>query len=56
MKGITRVEAWAEAVQLTPGPGYPDDVASAIYFVASDEGRYLNGQMLNVDGGIAGKV
>jgi NAD(P)-dependent dehydrogenase (short-subunit alcohol dehydrogenase family) len=34
----------------------PDDIASAVLFLASDEARWINGQTLVVDGGITGAV
>ncbi len=34
--------------------GSPRDVAEAVAFFASDEARYITGQVLNVDGGMAG--
>ena len=34
--------------------GTPRDVAEAVAFLASDEARYITGQVLNVDGGIGG--
>lgn len=34
----------------------PDDIASAVLFLASDEARWINGHALIVDGGISGAV
>ena len=34
----------------------PDDIASAVLFLASDEARWVNGHALVVDGGITGAV
>lgn len=34
--------------------GEPRDVAEAVAFLASEEARYITGQVLNVDGGMAG--
>lgn len=34
----------------------PDDIASAVLFLASDEARWVNGHALTVDGGISGAV
>lgn len=31
--------------------GTPNDVANAVYFLASDEAKYITGQVLGVDGG-----
>jgi len=33
-------------------PGTPDDVASAVLFLASDDAAYITGQVLTVDGGL----
>jgi citronellol/citronellal dehydrogenase len=44
------------STQITPGPGGPEDVANAVLFLACDESKFVNGQILSVDGGAAHKV
>jgi 3-oxoacyl-[acyl-carrier protein] reductase len=34
--------------------GSPRDVAEAVAFLASEEARYITGQVLGVDGGMGG--
>lgn len=43
-----------EVVALTPMKrwGTPDDVAGAAVFLASDDARFITGQMINVNGGV----
>lgn len=41
---------------LTPYVGQPEDVASVVVFLASDESRYITGQMIPVDGGMSAHV
>ncbi len=56
-KGISITEAahliHADAVNVTPlgRLGYPDDAASLIAFLCSDEASFITGQSINVDGG-----
>ena len=33
--------------------GKPEDVAEAVAFLASEKARYITGQVLSVDGGMA---
>ncbi|MFN0148780.1 MAG: SDR family NAD(P)-dependent oxidoreductase [Dehalococcoidia bacterium] len=49
-------ERYFAGIQLTPGAGTPEDTANAVLFLACDESRFINGQVLNIDGGAAGKV
>jgi NAD(P)-dependent dehydrogenase (short-subunit alcohol dehydrogenase family) len=41
---------------LTPYVGAPQDVADLVLFLASDESRYITGQMIAIDGGMSSHV
>ena len=41
---------------LTPYVGDPVDVANLVVFLASDESRYITGQMIGIDGGMSAHV
>jgi NAD(P)-dependent dehydrogenase (short-subunit alcohol dehydrogenase family) len=41
---------------LVPALGEPDDVANLVLFLASDESRYITGQMIAIDGGMSAHV
>jgi 3-oxoacyl-[acyl-carrier protein] reductase len=43
---------WLETIPLKRG-GSPEDVANATVFLASDMAAYVNGQVLNVCGGMS---
>jgi len=48
---------WKQELQERIPLGYlgsPRDIAEAVAFLASDEARYITGQVLSVDGGMAG--
>lgn len=45
-----------EVIQLLPGAGTADDVASAVLFLASDESRFITAEVINIDGGAAAKL
>jgi len=50
-------EDWKQQLKKQIPLGYlgsPRDVAEAVAFLASEEARYITGQVLNVDGGMAG--
>ena len=56
--GMTRQlkDDWKQELQKRIPLGYlgvPRDVAEAVAFLASEEARYITGQVLNVDGGMA---
>jgi 3-oxoacyl-[acyl-carrier protein] reductase len=43
-------------MQITPGRGYPEDVANLVLFLVSEESRFITGEIINVDGGVAAKL
>jgi len=49
-------EGYFEHAQLTHGPGHPQDVANLVCFLLSEEARFINAQVIDIDGGTAGKV
>jgi len=49
-------ERMFEFAQIVQGPGYPEDVANLVLFLACDESRFVNGEIINVDGGVAAKL
>ena len=49
-------ESYFEMTQILRDPGYPEDVANLALFLASDDSRFITGEMINVDGGIAAKL
>lgn len=42
--------------QILEGPGYAVDVANTILFLACDDSRFITGEIINIDGGIAAKL
>ncbi len=42
--------------QILEEPGLPEDVANVVLFLASDEAKFLTGEIINVDGGCAVKL
>jgi NAD(P)-dependent dehydrogenase (short-subunit alcohol dehydrogenase family) len=46
-----RLAALNERHNLVPRVGHPDDIASLVAFLASDESAYITGQVITIDGG-----
>ena len=42
--------------QIVQGPGYPEDVANLVLFLSCDESRFISGEIINIDGGVAAKI
>jgi NAD(P)-dependent dehydrogenase (short-subunit alcohol dehydrogenase family) len=51
-----RMLAGLSRATLTPYVGEPEDVADLVVFLASDESRYITGQMIAIDGGMSAHV
>jgi NAD(P)-dependent dehydrogenase (short-subunit alcohol dehydrogenase family) len=53
MAAIRTEESLRSVLAGTPSPrnGAPDDIAGAAAFLISDDGAWINGQVINVDGG-----
>ena len=49
-------EKMFDVAQIVPGPGYPQDVANLILFLVSEDSRFITGEMINIDGGVAAKI
>ncbi len=55
-KGEHGLKKLFDIVQIARGPGYPIDVANAVLFLASEDSRFITGEIMNIDGGLAGKL
>jgi len=42
--------------QIIPGPGYPIDVGNLVLFLVSEDSRFITGEIINIDGGVAAKI
>jgi NAD(P)-dependent dehydrogenase (short-subunit alcohol dehydrogenase family) len=42
--------------QIVQGPGLQQDVANLVLFLSSDDSRFISGEIINVDGGVAAKI
>ena len=50
-EGLPSAHDRAQSIPLRR-PGYPDDIAKAVLFLASDEAAYITGETINVTGGL----
>jgi NAD(P)-dependent dehydrogenase (short-subunit alcohol dehydrogenase family) len=49
-------EKMFDFAQIVRGPGYPVDVANLVLFLCCEESRFISGEIINVDGGVAAKI
>ena len=54
--GHHSLEAMFDMIQILDGPGYAEDVANVVLFLVTDESRFITGEIINVDGGMPGKL
>lgn len=45
-----------DMLQILPSTGYPEDVANLALFLASEESRFITGEIINIDGGMPAKL
>jgi 3-oxoacyl-[acyl-carrier protein] reductase len=52
LKGVPGIEGLFGRIPLGHAPGEAEDVSRAIVFLASDDARYITGEILDVNGGL----
>lgn len=55
-EGQHSFKAMFDMIQILDGPGYPEDVARAVLFLVTDDSRFITGEIINIDGGLPGKL
>jgi NAD(P)-dependent dehydrogenase (short-subunit alcohol dehydrogenase family) len=45
-----------DLLQMLKTPGRPEDVANMVLFLASEEARFMTAEIIDIDGGLLGKV
>ena len=56
MGGAHPISPYFNMRQLLDGPGYPDDAANLMLFLASDDSRFMTAETIDLDGGYGAKV
>ena len=49
-------EKMFDFAQIVPGPGYSQDVANLVLFLSCEDSRFITGEIINIDGGVAAKI
>lgn len=55
-KGEHALKPLFDMIQITPGTGYPEDVAKAVLFLACDDSKFVTGDFIHIDGGLPIKL
>jgi NAD(P)-dependent dehydrogenase (short-subunit alcohol dehydrogenase family) len=54
--GHHKFESMFNFTQIVQGPGLPQDVANLVLFLVSADARFISGEIINIDGGVAAKI
>ena len=49
-------EKMFDFAQIVQGPGYSIDVANLVLFLSCEDSRFITGEIINIDGGVAAKI
>ena len=55
-KGNHLFKSAFDMLQILKSTGYPEDVANTVLFLASDDARFITGEIINIDGGMPAKL
>ena len=45
-----------DLLQILPNAGKPIDVANTVLFLVSEKSKFITGEIINIDGGMPGKL